>query len=196
MNVTKPDSLEGAGPWGDSAHHLPMETLEAKLATFSPPTNTGELSLIVVRQEDGKRDTPKHVTLTPGDGIPGDAWMRKDSQKLDAQISIMRIDVAQLFANGQPLSLMGDNLLVDLDLSLENLPAGSRLRVGAAILEVTPAPHDGCRKFKQRFGGDALRMTAAPQHRELRLRGLYAKVVEEGAVTPGNPIEIISRGNP
>jgi MOSC domain-containing protein YiiM len=102
------------------------------------------------------------------------------------------VDVARLFANGQPLSLFGDNLLVDLDLSVANLPTGSRLRVGGALLEVTPKPHDGCVKFRQRVGQAALRLTA--DHRlDLRLRGIYAKVVEAGEVALGDPIEVLSR---
>ena len=106
----------------------------------------------------------------------------------------MRVDVARLMANGQPLSLFGDNLLVDLDLSVANLPTGSRLRLGEAILEVTPEPHTGCVKFKQRFGGDALRLTADRRFRPLRLRGIYAKTVEPGGIALGDPIEVLSRG--
>lgn len=191
MQQTPPDR---DGPWGDSAYHLAMPELEAQFAQLSPSTQAGELVLIVSRHENGERDTPDHVMLTPGDGVPEDAWMRKTPRKLDAQISIMRADVARLFANGQPLCLAGDNLLVDLDLSRENLPAGSRLRLGAAILEVTPEPHNGCSKFNQRFGNDALRMTAAPKYTSVRLRGIYAKVIEEGSVAVGNPIEVMSRG--
>ncbi len=88
----------------------------------------------------------------------------------------------------------GDNLLIDLDLSSENLPTGSRLRLGGALLEVTPKPHNGCLKFKQRFGGDALRLTAIPRYHDLHLRGIYMKVVEAGDVAVGDPIEIVARG--
>ena len=82
---------------------LQVEELEARFAGLAPPRDAGELMLIVSRCEKGERQTPGHVMLTPGDGVPGDAWMRKASHKLDAQISIMRVDVARLFANGQPL---------------------------------------------------------------------------------------------
>ncbi len=106
----------------------------------------------------------------------------------------MRVDVARLVANGQPLTLFGDNLLVDLDLSAANLPVGSRLRIGRAVLEVTPKPHNGCLKFHQRFGKDALRLTAYRRFRDQRLRGIYVKVVEPGQVRVGDAIEISSRG--
>lgn len=79
-------------------------------------------------------ETPRRAVLSSEGGVPGDAWLRDSPEKLDAQVSLLRVDVARLLANRQPLSLFGDNLLVDLDLSMNNLPAGSRLRVGAALL--------------------------------------------------------------
>ena len=105
----------------------------------------------------------------------------------------MRADVARLFANGQALSLFGDNLLVELDLSPANLPTGTRLRVGTAVCEVTPQPHTGCAKFAARFGQEAREITAAPEYQDWRLRGLYIRVVEPGEVGPGDPIRVLSR---
>jgi MOSC domain-containing protein YiiM len=171
-----------------------MEQLEKGLAALAPPKDVGRLALIVVRGDDGRRDAPGRVALSPERGVTGDAWFRDHPEKTDMQIAMMRVDVAELVANGQPLSLPGDNLLVELDLSAENLPAGSRLRVGTVLLEVTPAPHQGCLKFRQRFGKDALRLTADPRFRDLRLRGIYVKVVEAGQVAVGDSIEVQSRG--
>lgn len=182
------------GPWGEASKHLSLAELEERLRLLAPPRDAGPLRLIVARGEDGTRETPERVRVTREGGIPGDAWMRDAPEKPDAQITLMRADVAELFANGQALSLFGDNLLVLLDLSRENLPTGTRLGVGSAVLEVTPEPHDGCLKFRQRFGGDALRLTAQPSHRTLRLRGLYAKVVEEGDIAVGDPVRVLHRG--
>ena len=128
------------GPWGDASRHLARTDLERGFRALSPPTDVGTLTLIVARGDDGHRETPERAVLTPEGGVPGDAWLRDSPEKLDAQITMMRSDVARLLANGQLLSLFGDNLLVDLDLSVANLPAGSRLRLGRALLEVTPAP--------------------------------------------------------
>jgi len=191
-----PPSLPHAarGPWGDPSRHLPFERLEQGLAQHAPPKDTGELALIVSRADDGRRETPPQVVLTCEGGVPGDAWARKSPAKLDAQITLMRIDVAKLMANGQPLTLFGDNLLVDLDLSTSNLPLRSRLQTGSAILEVTEKPHNGCLKFSQRFGKDALRLTAAPELLGLRLRGIYVKVVKAGSVALRDPIRVLSRG--
>jgi MOSC domain-containing protein YiiM len=105
----------------------------------------------------------------------------------------MQHDVASLIANGQPLPLFGDNLFLDLDLSATNLPIGSRLRAGAVLLEVTPKAHNGCHKFKGRFGSDALRFVAHPDRRSLNLRGIYLRVVEDGEVAVGDAVEVVMR---
>ena len=90
--------------------------------------------------------------MSPDAGIPGDAWDRGQVKNPEAQLTVMQADVARLIANDQPLTLFGDNLFLNLDLSVQNLPVGSRVQVGGAILEVTPMPHNGCRKFQARFG--------------------------------------------
>ena len=182
------------GPWGDASLHLPLAELERGFESLLPPKDVGKLALIVARGDDGQRQTPERTVLSVDGGVPGDAWLRDCPDKIDAQITVMRSDVARLIANGQPLSLFGDNLLVDLDLSVANLPPGSRLRLGSALLEVTPEPHTGCLKFRQRFGGDALRFTVERRFRDVRLRGIYVKTVEQGEIARGDSIEVLSRG--
>jgi len=103
----------------------------------------------------------------------------------------MRRDVAELIANGQPLTLFGDNLFVELDLSAANLATGARLRVGEALVEVTPKPHNGCTKFKARFGQDALRFVQGRPTRDQNLRGIYWKVVEAGEARVGDRIQLL-----
>jgi MOSC domain-containing protein YiiM len=107
----------------------------------------------------------------------------------------MRRDIAELIANGQPLTVFGDNLLVDFDLSAANLPPGSRLRLGEAVVEVTPKPHNGCKKFQGRFGADALRFVASPATRDQNRRGIYWKIVTAGEVATGAPIRLLSRSS-
>lgn len=109
------------------------------------------------------------------------------------QLAVMQLDVAELIANGQPLALYGDNLFLDLDLSTRNLPLGSRVRAGDVVLEVTPAPHNGCRKFRARFGDEALRFVSSPSLRSRNLRGIYLRVVAAGEVACGDAVEVLSR---
>jgi hypothetical protein len=182
------------GPWGDPERHRPLALLEKGLADLDPPADAGRLELIVARADDGERSTPDEAALSVEGGLPGDAWGRRMPEALDLQLTVMRADFGRLVAGGQPLSLFGDNLIVDLDLSLANLPTGSRLRLGEALLEVTPEPHTGCRKYRQRFGGDALRVTADRRFRDLRLRGLYVKVVLPGRIAVGDEIRVERRG--
>ena len=176
-----------------TSNHLPFDELEREFAALTVPSDLGRVELIVARNDDGSRETPSRVTVTPGNGIPGDRWARGASARIEAEVTLMRADVARLIGNGQPLTVPGDNLLVNLDLSAANLPAGSRLRIGTALLEVTPLPHTGCVKFTARFGQGALKLTADPRFRELRLRGIHAKVVESGEIAPGDSIEVLER---
>jgi MOSC domain-containing protein YiiM len=101
--------------------------------------------------------------------------------------------VARLIANGQPLELFGDNLFLELDLTAANLPVGSRLRIGGAIVEVTPKAHNGCRKFQARFGAEALRFVVEASLRPRNLRGIYMRVLEPGVVSVGDPVDVLSR---
>jgi len=185
---------EAYGPEGDAAAHRALLDLETGLhALRAPGTDAGAVALIVRRRPDGVRETPEHIRLSPEEGVPGDGWIRRPPRDPEAQLAVMRRDVAELIANGQPLTLFGDNLFVDLDLSAANLPAGTRLRVGRALVEVTPKPHNGCHKFEGRFGGDALRFVQQKPTRDQNLRGIYWRVAEPGEVSVGDPIQVLSR---
>jgi hypothetical protein len=157
------------------------------------PTDRGRVALMVSRTERGRRVTLDGVRLTLDGGMAGDAWGRRVDRRIDGQITVMEAAVAGLIANGQPLILFGDNLFLDLDLSVRNLPPGSRVRVGGALLEVTPKPHNGCHKFRGRFGDDALRFVSQPDLRDRNLRGIYMCVLEEGEVEVGDPVEVMAR---
>lgn len=187
---------EHYGPEGDVARHLSLDALEAKFEALAPaPKDHGKVCLLVSRRADGVRDTPQRAQLTPEGGMPGDRWHRRTPDAPDTQLTVMQRDVAETIANGQALSLFGDNLLVDLDLSEDNLPVGSRVRVGGATLEVTPEPHTGCKKFAARVGQDALRYISRKELRDRHLRGVYWRVVEAGPVAVGDAIDVLSRGH-
>ncbi len=187
-------AAEADGPEGEAGRHRPLAELEAGLRALpAAPGDAGRVVLLVRRRADGVRETPEHAMLTPEEGLPGDGWSRRPPRDPEAQLAVMQRDVAELVAGGQPLTLFGDNLFVELDLSAANLPEGTRLRVGEAVVEVTPKPHNGCRKFRGRFGADALRFVQAPPTRPRNLRGIYWKVVEPGGVRVGDSIQVLTR---
>jgi MOSC domain-containing protein YiiM len=160
-----------------------------------PPGNRdrGRVCLLMRRGTGGRREPLEKAVLEPETGVPGDAWSRNARRRNDMQIAVMERAVAELIANGQPLELFGDCLILDLDLSADNLPAASRLKVGDAVLEVTPMPHNGCQKFRARFGDAALRLVWMGELRHRNLRGIYMRVVKAGEVNLGDPVEVLGR---
>lgn len=174
--------------------HLPYAALQERIAGLPPPpADEGRVVLVVARPAVDERVTPPRARLTPDGGLEGDRWANREKRVMDAQVTVMRADVARVIANGQPIELAGDNLFVELDLSSANLPAGTRLRVGTALCEVTPKPHNGCDKFAARFGEDARAITGAEVFQGWRLRGLHLRVIEPGAVAPDDRVRVLER---
>ena len=185
---------EAYGPEGEPSKHRTLTDLNAGLEALpAPPRDRGSVSLIVRRLPDGRRETPKTAHLSVEEGVPGDGWNRRPPRDPDAQITVIRMDIAELIAAGQPITHFGDNLFVDLDITASSLPAGSRVQVGEAVVEVTPLPHNGCRKFKGRFGQDALILVSAPATRPENRRGIHWRVIEPGNVEVGSTLRVISR---
>ena len=102
------------------------------------------------------------------------------------QLNLMNARVAMLVAQkADRRALAGDQLYIDLDLSDANLPAGTELEIGSAVIKVTDQPHTGCRKFVEHFGIDAMKWVNSPIGRELNLRGINARVVRPGKISVG-----------
>jgi MOSC domain-containing protein YiiM len=181
---------------GDNQRFPTLEELERRLANLAAPKDTGRVTLIVRKGADGLREVLSKVTLGADTGVPGDAWGRAATPNPETQLAVMQQDLAELIANGQPVTLFGDNLFLDLDLSNANLPTGSRVRAGGVLLEVTPFPHNGCKKFRARFGDDALRFVSKPDLRPWNLRGIYLRVIEAGEIQSGDPVEVVVRAAP
>jgi hypothetical protein len=175
----------------------PLDELEAGLEDIRrSPADYGSLQLIVRRPAVDQRELLETAQLDPEAGLVGDSWLaRGSSRTVDgsadpaAQVTIMNARLASLLA-GPPdaWSAAGDQLYVDLDLSQSNLQPGTQLIIGDALLEVSETPHTGCAKFSGRFGVDALRFVSTPVGRELRLRGMNARVVRGGTIHLGDPI--------
>lgn len=179
---------------GEPAHFLPLGHLQQALAARpAPPADAGQLTGIIRRLAGGLREAGPTTRLTREDGVPGDAWGRAADRDPVAQITVMEDDIASLIANGQSIELFGDQLFVTIDLSAPALPIGSRVRIGTAVLEVTPQPHNGCQKFRARFGTDALKFVAMKELRHRNLRGVYMTVVEDGVAAVGDAVTVVSR---
>lgn len=164
-----------------------LERAWRALAVSPPRSHT--VRLITLRLGDGRHECPARAALSPELGVHGDRWSSGSLRKVDAQVTLMDARVAELVAAGRaPLDAPGDNFLVDLELGEEALPAGSRLRLGGALIEITALPHTGCKKFRERLGAAALAWVNDGPNRALRLRGVNCRVIEAGAVAVGDPV--------
>jgi hypothetical protein len=173
-------------------------SLEAALDLLrAAPTENGTLEMIVRRPEVGVREVVADGLLDEADGLLGDNWLSRitsravaEGRHLDAMITVMSARMVGLLAETADVrALAGDQLYVDLDLSHDNLPAGSRIAIGDdAVLEVSAKPHAGCKKFLARFGEDALAFVNSEVGSRMRLRGLNARVVHGGAIRHGDVV--------
>jgi MOSC domain-containing protein YiiM len=155
------------------------------------PRRSGTLELIARRPAEDEREELQQAELNPDAGLVGDRWEScAHKHGRDTQVTLMNSRVAELVAGPRARwAIAGDQLYVDFDLSAANLPTGTRLRVGSAVIEVTAIPHTGCGKFSRRFGLHALKLGNSSAGRELNLRGINAKVLRAGIVKPGDRIE-------
>ena len=178
--------------------HRSAEELTAALDEIrKSPATTGTVELIVRRPAENEREVLTEGVLDLEQGLVGDMWKARGSSRtpdrsanLDAQLTLMNDRAAQAIAGSKERRpLAGDQLYVDLDLSAENTPAGTRLAIGAAVIEVSAKPHLGCAKFRSRFGFDAVRFVNSPHAGQgLRLRGINARVLSAGDVHVGDTI--------
>jgi hypothetical protein len=183
--------------------HPTTEELEASLDwILRSPADAGTLDLIVRRPHQsshalrGDREVVDRGWLTTADGLEGDSWRfrrRRSAPHLppdrDKQLTLINARLASAVAAGDGRRhLAGDQLFVDLDLSVANLPVGARLAIGDAVIEITPPPHRGCELFVERFGMEAMRFVNHPDRKDLRLRGAHARVVQPGTIHAGGEV--------
>lgn len=198
--------MEHATAQAAAPRHLSADELAAGLAEVArSPRGAGTLELVVRRPAVDEREMLAEGALDVADGLVGDNWLargRPDNDEwgpLDGQLTLINSRFVRLVAGDDPQvwSLAGDQLFVDLDLHADALPTGTRVAIGdAAVIEVTPKPHNGCVKFAARYGRDAHKLVWSEAGRQARLRGLYARVVVSGVIRPGDPIRVLDDGGP
>jgi hypothetical protein len=167
------------------------------------PKDEGVLELIVCRPENGERRILDQGTLDLEKGLVGDNWKSRGNAKTpdgsanpETQITIMNSrSIALLARERSRWSLAGDQLFIDLDLGLENLPPGTQVAIGSAIIEITPPPHTGCKKFVSRFGEEAMQFVNSPLGRKLNLRGVNARVRQAGVIKAGEHARKVVKPN-
>jgi MOSC domain-containing protein YiiM len=182
--------LEAAAP----GRQRSREELEKGLDELrASPVAEGVLRLIVRRPAEGQREVVAEARLDETEGLVGDRWDAANfgagPERFDTQLTLMNARAASLIA-GEPEHWppAGDQLYVELSLAGEDLPPGSQLEIGSALIEITAVPHTGCGKFVRRFGVDAMKYVNSPVGRELNLRGVNARVVRAGVVAQGDVI--------
>jgi hypothetical protein len=179
------------------SHYVPLADLEASVEIIrQSPKNSGELKWIVSRPETDMRKVLPEGQLDLVVGLVGDNWKARGSTRTpdgsanpEMQLTLTNARVIALLSPDKDRwALAGDQLYVDFDLSEANVPAGTRLAIGTAVVEVTAPPHTGCSKFAARFGKDALKFVNSPVGKELHMRGVNAKVVKQGTIQVGDSV--------
>lgn len=177
--------------------HLSMTELETNMPYFrQSPKNNGTLKMIVRRPSVDEREVIERGKLDLVEGLIGDNWKARGSRhtsdgsaNLNAQITVMNSRIIELIAQDpERWSLAGDQLYVDMDLSQDNLPPGTRLAIGSAVIEVSAIPHTGCKKFSSRYGVEAMKFVNTPEGKQLRLRGVNMRVVQGGTIRLGDRV--------
>ena len=178
--------------------HLTLEQMQAGLEHIrQSPKDAGVLQLIVRRPESEQREVLKEGRLDPADGLVGDNWKTRGSRSTSdgsanpaMQLNVMNARVIGLLAQAKERwALAGDQLYVDFDLSEANVPPGTRLAIGSAVIEVTTPPHTGCKKFSARYGPEATKFVNSPEGKQLHLRRINARVVRPGVIRTGDAVK-------
>lgn len=169
--------------------HLTTEELEKGLDEIRrSPQDQGVVEMIVRRPKTNEREILKTGEFDVEKGLVGDRWRIKKGN-YDTQLTLMNSRTVALLAQTRNRwELAGDQLYVDLDLSEKNLSSGARLKIGSTIIEITPTPHNGCKKFVERFGLDAMKFVNSPIGKQHHLRGIYARVLQSGTIRQGDTI--------
>jgi hypothetical protein len=189
--------MDSQGSLDGFNQHKTLAELQACMPDIvQAPAHAGRVGMIVCRPRPGERKILQSCELNTTDGLSGDSWKQRGQWKAphkpanaDMQLNLMNLRaITAIAADQAQWPLAGDQFYVDLDLGQQNLPPGTRLMIGTAVIEVTAEPHLGCRKFAERFGRDAVAFVNSDQGKLMNLRGINAKVISAGNVAVGDEI--------
>ena len=181
---------------------LTMLELEEGMETIrQSPKDLGLLKMIVRRPTMDEREILEECELNREQGLAGDSWKDRGSShtpdgsaNINAQLTIMNARVIALLAQEEARwPLAGDQLYIDMDLSEDNIPPGTQLTIGSAVIEVSAQPHSGCKKFSSRFGADAIKFVNSPEGKQLHLRGINTRVIQPGTIRVGDAMKKIQK---
>jgi hypothetical protein len=186
------------------SQHSTADLLAQEPYLRAAPSDVGSMTMLVRRPDLLTRELLAEGVIDAEEGLLGDTWLARATRRsleggrhFDAQITVMSSRMVGLLADDEAgRAEAGDQLYVDLDISVANLPTGTRIAIGedGVVLEVSAKPHNGCAKFVSRFGREAMEFVNSPLGKELRLRGFNARVVEAGTVRPGDVVRVQRRG--
>jgi MOSC domain len=183
-----------------NVQYLSITELEAGMDHIrQSPKEDGVLRMIVRRPDVDEREVINEGQLNTTEGLEGDTWKTRGSShtvdgsaNVNSQITVINARTIALLAQDEVRwSLAGDQLYIDMDLSDDNIPPGTRLAIGSAIIEVSAQPHSGCKKFSSRFGVEAMKFVNSPEGKRLHLRGINTRVVQAGTIRVGDVIKKI-----
>lgn len=178
--------------------HATQDELTQKLEwILASPKDAGVVHGIAIRPSTDERKELEQAQLSPEQGVHGDRWASTAQRKLkdgrlnpDVQVTLTNARLIEIVARERSRwSLSGDQLYVDMNLSVDNLKPGQRLAIGTTVLEISEVPHRGCSKYKSRFGDASFDLVDSPRGRDLRLRGVYAQVIKGGSLSVDDSIQ-------
>jgi len=158
------------------------------------PKDAAPVAQLCFRPDYGLRTFPERLVLTRAGGIPGERWAKAPWMRLADGAPDPRIQVSILPARIRDLVCgdrlhPGDPVIADIDVTHANMPVGTLLQLGTAVVRVSDAFNDACVKWKVRYGVEAKEWVVA--HPELRLRGILCSIEQDGEVRLGDVIRKI-----
>ena len=179
-----------------------LELMAALPGIMAAPKTDAPIDSLCLRPERNARAFPGRIKMTRAEGIPGERWLLEPWLRLPdgrpdprIQVSILPVRVMDLvWRDRVAMPHPGDPIVADLDCSVANLPTGTLIQAGTAVLRVSDEFNEGCVKWKARYGADARAFIDAPGHSPLRLRGVLCSVEQDGEVTLADRLQVVRRG--